>query len=129
MGYYMAITGIKPDGTKTDFLIVGKCYGYNEPQDGLMLGYVYIIQSESFRESMQEEREELKGYTDYDIVDVCFTARGSWDITFDLNTFYNFLSAYSIDRKYVMGYEVDPEDLSKIVYHLKGCSHVFVEWF
>ena len=68
MGYYMAITGIKPDGTKTKSFIVGKCYGYNEPKDGLMLGYVYIIQSESFRESMQEEREEQKGYTDYDIL-------------------------------------------------------------
>ena len=92
MGYRCYFKGQTPDNIILDELCLGKCYGYNEYSDGLMLGYLDIMQTEAYKEYRKDEN--LKEYTDYEIIDFCFIARGSIDMHLLTEDFEVFLDHY-----------------------------------
>ena len=126
MGYRCYFKGQTPDNIILDELCLGKCYGYNEYSDGLMLGYLDIMQTEAYKEYRKDEN--LKEYTDYEIIDFCFIARGSIDMHLLTEDFEVFLDHYYSDFRSVWGYEFDLDSQKSIKEYLNKCCSVFIEW-
>ena len=126
MGYRCYFKGQTPDNMILDRMCLGKCYGYNEDSDGLMLGYLDIMQTEAYKEYRKDE--DLKGYTDYEIIDLCFIARGSIDMHLITEDFEVFLDHYYSDFKSVWGREFDLDIQKSIKEYLNKCCSVFIEW-
>lgn len=130
MGYRCYIAGVTFDGKRKDDLCLGKCYGYNNKTDGLMLGYTFIMNTDDYKEYRKEEIESLmSGYTDYDIVDSTFTAQGSIDMELTKSDFIVFLDLYLLDCKKVWKHEYDIDSVISIMNYLQDCRTVTVMWF
>ena len=126
MGYRCYFKGQTPENKILDELCLGKCYGYNEKEDGLMLGYLDIMNTSAYKDYRKDE--ELQDFTDYEIIDFCFTARGSIDMHILTEDFIKFLDHYYTDYKSVWGEEFPAESQKAIGIYLKQCISVFVEW-
>lgn len=126
MGYRCYIKGQTADNKIKDELCLGKCYGYNDDKDGLMLGYTFIMNTSEYMEYRKDE--ETAEYTDYDIINLCFIARGSIDMHILTKDFITFLDLYLLDFKKVWGEDYPIESILAINDYLKDCVSVFVEW-
>lgn len=127
MGYRCYIKGQTAENKIKDELCLGKCYGYNEDEDGLMLGYTFIMNTPQYKE--QRKDWDINYYTDYEIVDTIFTARGSVDMHLLTDDFIIFLDLYLLDYKKVWKRECKLTDVLTINDYLKDCISVFVEWW
>lgn len=126
MGYRCYFKGQTADNKIKDELCLGKCYGYNDDKDGLMLGYTFIMNTNEYNEYRKDEATEE--YTDYDIINLCFIARGSIDMHILTKDFITFLDLYLLDYKKVWGEDYPLESVLAINDYLKDCVSVFVEW-
>lgn len=126
MGYRCYFKGQTADNKIKDELCLGKCYGYNDDKDGLMLGYTFIMNTNEYKEYRKDEATEE--YTDYDIINLCFIARGSIDMHILTKDFITFLDLYLLDYKKVWGEDYPVESVLAINDYLKDCVSVFVEW-
>lgn len=126
MGYRCYFKGQTPENEILDRMCLGKCYGYNEQEDGLMIGYLDIMNTAAYKD--YREDEALQKYTDYEIIDVCFYAGGSIDMHILTEDFIKFLEHYYMDYKTVWGEEYPVEKRKEIETYLKNCISVFVEW-
>lgn len=126
MGYRCYFKGQTADNKIKDELCLGKCYGYNDDKDGLMLGYTFIMNTNDYKEYRKDEATEK--YTDYDIINFCFIARGSIDMHILTKDFITFLDLYLLDYKKVWGEDYPVESVLAINDYLKDCVSVFVEW-
>lgn len=126
MGYRLYIKGQTADNKIKDDFCIGKLYGYNEDSDGLMLGYTFIMQSAAYKEYRIEEN--TNEYTDYEIIDLCFTAGGSIDMHLLTEDFRRFLDLYYNDYINVWGKEFSSEGKAEINKYLSDCVSVFLEW-
>lgn len=129
MGYRCYFKGQTRENKIKDELCLGKCYGYNEHSDGLMLGYLDIMQTAAYKEYRSDETVlTVREYTDYEIIDLCFIARGSIDMHILTEDFVKFLEHYYIDYNSVWGREYPEESKKAISEYLQDCVSVFVEW-
>lgn len=126
MGYRCYFKGQTADNKIKDELCLGKCYGYNEDKDGLMLGYTFIMNTSEYKEYRKDE--ETEEYTDYDIINLCFIAGGSIDMHILTEDFITFFDLYLLDYKKVWGKDYPLESVLAINDYLKDCVSVFVEW-
>lgn len=126
MGYRCYFTGITADGTNKNELCLGKCYGYNGDKDGLMLGYTFIMNTSDYREYRKDEN--TKEYTDYEIINLCFIARGSIDMSISKSDFIVFLDLYLTDYKKVWKHDYDVDSVISIMEYLQDCKSVNVIW-
>ena len=126
MGYRCYFKGQTADNKIKDELCLGKCYGYNDDKDGLMLGYTFIMKTAAYMEYRKDEN--IEEYTDYDIINVCFIARGSIDMHILTKDFITFLDLYLLDYKKVWGEDYPLESVLAINDYLKDCVSVFVKW-
>lgn len=126
MGYRCYFKGQTADNKIKDELCLGKLYGYNEDKDGFMLGYLDIMNTAAYKDYRQDEA--LQTFTDYEIIDLCFTARGSIDMHILTEDFIKFLDHYYMDYKSVWGKEFPAESQKEIGIYLKNCISVFVDW-
>lgn len=127
MGYRCYIKGQTAENKIKDELCLGKCYGYNEDEDGLMLGYTFIMNTPQYKE--QRKDWDINYYTDYEIVDTIFTAEGSVDMHLLTDDFIIFLDLYLLDYKKVWKRECKLTEVLTINDYLKDCISVFVEWW
>lgn len=129
MGYRCYFKGQTRENIIKDHFCLGKCYGYNEEQDGEMLGYLDIMKTAAYKEYRSDETIlTVREYTDYEIIDLCFIARGSIDMHILTEDFVKFLEHYYIDYKSVWGEEYPEKLKNDISEYLKDCISVFVEW-
>lgn len=130
MGYRCYFKGQTADNKIKDELCLGKLYGYNEDNDGLMLGYTFIMNTPAYKEYREEDNMYYDSYkyTDYEIIDMCFTARGSIDMHLLTEQFRVFLALYLFDYTIVWGEPYPKESIEAINEYLKDCVSVFVEW-
>ena len=129
MGYRCYFKGQTADNKIKDEFCLGKCYGYNEHSDGLMLGYLAIMQTAAYKEYRSDDDIlPVREYTDYEIIDLCFIARGSIDMHILTKDFITFLDLYLLDYKKVWGEDYPLESVLAINDYLKDCVSVFVEW-
>lgn len=129
MGYRCYFKGQTRENIIKDDICLGKCYGYNEDSDGLMLGYLDIMQTAAYKEYRSDETVlTVREYTDYEIIDLCFTARGSIDMHILTDDFLTFLDHYYKDYNSVWDEEYPEESKQAISKYLKDCVSVFVEW-
>lgn len=129
MGYRCYFKGQTRENKIKDELCLGKCYGYNEHSDGLMLGYLDIMQTAAYKEYRSDETVfTVREYTDYEIIDLCFIARGSIDMHILTEDFLSFLDHYYKDYNSVWGEEYPEESKKAISEYLQDCVAVFVEW-
>lgn len=129
MGYRCYFKGQTRENKIKDELCLGKCYGYNEDSDGLMLGYLDIMQTAAYKEYRSDETVlTVREYTDYEIIDLCFTARGSIDMHILTEDFLSFLDHYYKDYNSVWGEEYPEKSKQAISEYLQDCVSVFVEW-
>jgi hypothetical protein len=79
----------------------------------------------------EEQRKDwdIEDYTDYQIIDTIFTARGSVDMHLLTENFIIFLDLYLLDYKKVWKHECQLTDVLEINDYLKDCISVFVEWW
>lgn len=126
MGYRCYFKGQTAENKILDELCLGKCYGYNEEKDGFMLGYLDIMNTAAYKDYRKDEA--LQDFTDYEIIDLCFTAGGSIDMHILTEDFIKFLDHYYSDFKSVWGREFPAESQKEIGIYLKNCISVFVEW-
>ena len=126
MGYRLYFRGRKADNTPKEELCLGKLYGYNEITDGLMLGYTFIMNTAAYAEYRKDE--PLEKYTDYEIIDLCFTAGGSIDMDLKPEEMITFLDLYFIDYKSVWGEEYPIDKILEINEYLSDCISVSLEW-
>lgn len=127
MGYRCYIKGQTAENKIKDQLCLGKCYGYNEDEDGLMLGYTFIMNTPQYKE--QRKEWDFSCYTDYEIIDTIFVAQGSVDMHLLTEDFIIFLDLYLLDYKKVWKRECQLDDVLTINDYLKDCISVFVEWW
>lgn len=129
MGYRCYFKGQTRENKIKDELCLGKCYGYNEHSDGLMLGYLDIMQTAAYKEYRSDETVlTVRENTDYEIIDLCFIAQGSIDMHILTEDFVKFLEHYYIDYNSVWGEEYPEESKKAISEYLQDCISVFVEW-
>lgn len=129
MGYRCYFKGQTRENKIKDELCLGKCYGYNEHSDGLMLGYLDIMQTDAYKEYRSgDDVLTVREYTDYEIIDLCFIARGSIDMHILTEDFLSFLDHYYKDYRSVWGEEYPEESKQAISEYLQDCVSVFVEW-
>ena len=129
MGYRCYFKGQTRENKIKDELCLGKCYGYNEHSDGLMLGYLDIMQTAAYKEYRSDETVlTVREYTDYEIIDLCFVARGSIDMHILTDDFLSFLDHYYKDYNSVWGEEYPEQSKKAISEYLQDCVSVFVEW-
>ena len=129
MGYRCYFKGQTRENKIKDELCLGKCYGYNEHSDGLMLGYLDIMQTAAYKEYRSDETVlTVREYTDYEIIDLCFVARGSIDMHILTDDFLSFLDHYYKDYNSVWGEENPEQSKKAISEYLQDCVSVFVEW-
>lgn len=129
MGYRCYFKGQTRENKIKDELCLGKCYGYNEHSDGLMLGYLDIMQTAAYKEYRSDDTVlTVREYTDYEIIDLCFVARGSIDMHILTDDFLSFLDHYYKDYNSVWGEEYPEESKKAISEYLQDCVSVFVEW-
>lgn len=127
MGYRLYFRGRKADNTAKEDFCLGKLYGYNEESDGLMLGYIFIMNTAAYKEYRKDE--PIDEYTDYEIIDLCFTARGSIDMDLFPEEFITFLDLYIHDYKSVWGKDYPIDNILEINDYLSDCISVSLEWF
>lgn len=129
MGYRCYFKGQTRENKIKDEQCLGKCYGYNEHSDGLMLGYLDIMQTAAYKEYRSDDDFlTVREYTDYEIIEHCFIARGSIDMHILTDDFLSFLDHYYKDYKSVWGEEYPEELKQTISEYLQDCVSVFVEW-
>ncbi len=129
MGYRCYFKGQTRENKIKDELCLGKCYGYNEHSDGLMLGYLDIMQTDAYKEYRSDETVlTVREYTDYEIIDLCFVARGSIDMHILTDDFLSFLNHYYKDYNSVWGEKYPEESKQAISEYLQDCVSIFVEW-
>lgn len=127
MGYRLYFRGRKADNTAKEQECIGKLYGYNETTDVLMLGYTFIMNTAAYKE--YREGEPLEEYTDYEIIDLCFTARGSIDMDLFPEEMLTFLDLYFHDYKSVWEEDYPLDKVAKIKEYLSDCISVSLYWF
>lgn len=126
MGYRLYFHGRKADNSPKEELCLGKLYGYNDKNDGLMLGYTFIMNTAAYAEYRKDE--PIEEYTDYEIIDLCFTARGSIDMDLFPEEMITFLDLYFHDYKSVWGEDYPLESAVKIKEYLSDCISVSLAW-
>ena len=126
MGYRCYFAGITANGVNKKGLCLGKCYGYNDDKDGLMLGYTFIMNTSDYREYRKDEN--TNDFTDYDIINLCFIARGSIDMSLSKSDFIVFLDLYLTDFKKVWKHDFDIDSVIAIIDYLRDCETVTVSW-
>lgn len=128
MGYRCYFTGVTTNKTEKEELCLGKCYGYNDNNDGLMLGYTFIMNTNDYKEYRKEEKETLAEYTDYECIDLVFISRGSIDMSLSKSDFIAFLDLYMIDYKKVWKRDFEIDSVIAIMDYLRDCETVNVSW-
>lgn len=126
MGYRLYIRGRTADNRAKDEFCIGKLYGYNETTDGLMLGYTFIMNTDGYAEYRKDE--PIEEYTDYELIDLCFIARGSIDMDLFPKEMLTFLDLYLHDYKSVWGLDYPLDEVLKIKEYLSDCISVSLEW-
>lgn len=126
MGYRCYLTGTTADGTEKNEFCLGKCYGYNDDKDGLMLGYTFIMNTAEYMEYRKDEN--IEEYNDYDIINLCFIARGSIDMLLSKSDCIIFLDLYLTDYKKVWKRDFDIDSVIEIMDYLRDCVTVNVSW-
>ena len=128
MRYRCYFTGVTTYKTEKEEFCLGKCYGYNDDNDGLMLGYTFIMNTNDYKEYRKEEKETLTKYTDYEFIDLVFIAHGSIDMSLSKSDFIAFLDLYLIDYKKVWKRDFDIDSVIAIMDYLRDCETVNVSW-
>lgn len=130
MGYRCYFKGQTADNKIKDELCLGKLYGYNEDKDGFMLGYTFIMMTPEYKDYKSEDDMYYSNYqyNDYEIIDMCFTARGSIDMHLSKPQFLLFFALYLFDYQTVWGEYYPIESVKAIKEYLKDCISVFIEW-
>lgn len=128
MGYRCYLTGVTTNKTEKKEFCLGKCYGYNCDNDGLMLGYTFIMNTNDYKEYRKEEKERLTEDTDYEFIDLVFTAQGSIDMSLSKSDCIVFLDLYMIDYKKVWKRDFDIDSVIAITEYLRDCETVNVSW-
>lgn len=129
MGYRCYFKGQTADNKIKEEICLGKLYGYNEESDGLMLGYAFIKNTPEYKEYKKDEEPfDISEYTDYEIIDLCFTARGSIDMHVLTEQFLVFFALYLFDYQSVWREQYSFEKIERIREYLKDCVSVFIEW-
>lgn len=125
MGYRMYIRGYTADGTPKEEFCMGKCYGYNDENDGFMRGYTFIMHRPEYKEIKNEFSDDL---TDYDKIDMIFAAGGSIDMTLNSEEMRLFLELYIADHNIVRTAKINDKDIIKINKYCENCSQFDVTW-
>lgn len=126
MGYRLYIRGRTADNRAKDEFCIGKLYGYNEKSDGLMLGYTFIMNTAAYAEYRKDE--PIEEYTDYELIDLCFTARGSIDMDLFPEEMITFLDLYIHDFKSVWGRDFPIDSILEFNEYISDCISVSLEW-
>lgn len=126
MGYRLYIRGRTADNRAKDEFCIGKLYGYNETTDGLMLGYTFIMNTDGYAEYRKDE--PIEEYTDYELIDLCFIARGSIDMDLFPKEMLTFLDLYLHDYKSVWGLDYPLDQVGEIKEYLSDCISVSLKW-
>ena len=129
MGYRCYIKGQTADNKIKDEICLGKLYGYNDINDGAMRGYDFIKNTPEYKEyRADDEPFDSTEYSDYEIIDMCFTARGSIDMHVLTEQFLLFFDLYLFDYQVVWDEQYPIKKIERIREYLKDCVSVFIEW-
>lgn len=126
MGYRMYITGYTADGKPKEEFCMGKCYGYNDINDGYMRGYAFIMNRPEYKAISADISYDL---SDYEIIDMIFYAGGSIDMSLNSEEMHLFLDLYITDHNIVRTVQITDDDILKINRYCDNCSRFDVTWY
>ena len=126
MGYRMYITGYTADGKAKDEFCMGKCYGYNDVNDGFMRGYAFIMHRPEYKEIKNDFSDDL---TDYEKIDMIFAAGGSIDMSLNFDELCHFIDLYITDHNIVRTVKITDDDILTLDRYCKDCSRFVVTWY
>lgn len=126
MGFRMYITAYTADGKAKDAFCMGKCYGYNDVNDGYMRGYKFIMNRPEYKAISDDISHDL---SDYEIIDMIFDAGGSIDMSLNFDELCQFIDLYITDHNIVRTVKITDDDILKINKYCENCSRFDVTWY